>query len=491
MSFSACTISGSPGIVSVSLSGTKAIAGTQSNGIFWSTDSGQNWTQSSISGSRYIVSLQGSNGVAAYQGPPSSNAGVYYTTDGGQTWTISSDLTSGTYDSLVLLNSGLGLVSIGGPTGSLYYTLNYGVNWTQGLNIGLLTSPALSGTIGAVGTTNSAGIYYSTNVGSVAWSQTLNSTSFNSVALSGTAGIASCGGGANPALGIYYTPNVGSTNWTQSTDFNTTNFSPLALSGSNGVAVSQNSTGIYYTTNGGQNWAQSNINTGNFNSIVLSGSIGLAGSAGNGIYYTNDGGQNWTQSNINTGGSNALSVSGIQGIANGFNGPTQSFYYTSSPLCYEKNTLIKILENDEEIYKKICELKIGDMVKTYKNGYKKIKLISKFNYKCFDKTKPLNNIYKMKGHDIIITGGHSILVDELTEQEELNNRRYNYNYKIEDKKMLLACSSDKFDVLTHDVEYELYHLVLENDNIYGRYGIYINDDILSESCPENEFNKKI
>jgi hypothetical protein len=133
---------------------------------------------------------------------------------------------------------------------------------------------------------------------------------------------------------------------------------------------------------------------------------------------------------------------------------------------------------------------VGDLVKTYKNGYKQIKFMRKFNYQCLNKENPLCNLYKMKGHDIIVTGGHSILVDELTEEEKINNGRYNYNYTIDDKQMLLACSSDKFEQLHDNIEYELHHLVLENDNIYQHYGIYINDGVLSETCSESEFLKK-
>ena len=80
--------------------------------------------------------------------------------------------------------------------------------------------------------------------------------------------------------------------------------------------------------------------------------------------------------------------------------------------------------------------------------------------------------------------GHSILVDELTEQEQLNNDKYNFNNTIEDKKLLLACSSDKFEKIEDDLEYELLHFTLENDDVSANYGVYINDGILSESCSE-------
>ena len=41
-------------------------------------------------------------------------------------------------------------------------------------------------------------------------------------------------------------------------------------------------------------------------------------------------------------------------------------------------------------------LKVGDLVKTYKNGYKKINIMKSFNYKCLDKSNQLCNLYKMK-----------------------------------------------------------------------------------------------
>ena len=172
-----------------------------------------------------------------------------------------------------------------------------------------------------------------------------------------------------------------------------------------------------------------------------------------------------------------------QTIANYYDTQT----YNTQPLCYHKDTLILILENDEEMYKKISELHVGDMVKTYKSGHKKIKLINSFKYKCLNKQNPLCNLYKMKGHDIIVTGGHSILVDELTKEEEMKHQQFKFKYNIEDKHLLLSCFSDKFEKLETVEEYELFHFVLENENIYKNYGVYINDSVLSESCPEHLF----
>lgn len=164
-----------------------------------------------------------------------------------------------------------------------------------------------------------------------------------------------------------------------------------------------------------------------------------------------------------------------------------------SMICYEANTLILILENEEEVYKKVSELKVGDLVKTYKQGYKKIKLFRSFKYKPLDINNDLNLLYKHKENGVVVTGGHSILVDELTEQEKVNNlKHYGFNQTIEDKKLLLACSSDKFEKIDdYREEYNLCHFSLESDNPKEHFGVYITDGILSESCPEETLLKML
>ena len=481
----------------------------------------------------FSVSLSGSNGIASITG-----SGIYYTNNLGQNWTQSIDLTSGNFESVVLSVSN-------GITGSslsdgLYYTTNSGVNWTQsdfttgGATSGNFFTVALSGTNAIAATsTDDTGIYYSINSGQT-WTQSINLTTgnFNSVALSGSNGIA----GSNSALGLYYTTNSG-VNWTRSnltTGGPTENdFFSVFLSGTNAIAGSYTGDGIYYSTNSGQTWTQSNINSGDIYSVVLSGSNGLAGSGtnNNGIYYTTNLGVTWTQSNlasgnfmvalsgsiavatssdwfaigtgtgiykstnsgqtwtgagINSGAFNSLSLSGSRAIAGG--STNNGIYYALSPLCYEKNTLILVLENDTEVYKKISELKVGDIVKTYKHGYKKIKLIKSFNYNTHNITRFKRCMYRMKDHNVIVTGKHGLLVDELTEEEIKNIKKCGTSVRyIDDKQVLPACASDKFEKITDIFEFELWHFVLENDDESKNYGVYITDGILSESCSEKAF----
>ena len=59
---------------------------------------------------------------------------------------------------------------------------------------------------------------------------------------------------------------------------------------------------------------------------------------------------------------------------------------------------------------------------------------------------------------------------------------------IDDKKVLPTCASDKFEKITDDIDFELWHFVLENEDIDKNYGVYINNGILSESCSEAAFN---
>ena len=91
----------------------------------------------------------------------------------------------------------------------------------------------------------------------------------------------------------------------------------------------------------------------------------------------------------------------------------------------------------------------------------------------------------MKGHDIIITGRHGILVDKITDEEEENVKNCGTELRyIEDKIVLPACASDKFERIISDEEFELWHFALENEDINEVFGVYINDGILSESCSE-------
>jgi hypothetical protein len=495
MSFSVSNIS-SNNITSVSLSGSNGIASIDSGGIYYTNNLGANWTQSSgITGNFDSVFLSGSNGIAG----SSSFDGLYYSIDSGVNWTQSDFTIGGTTSGnffTVALSGTNAIAATSTDDNGIYYSINSGQTWTQSINLttGNFNSVALSsdGTKGIAGSNSALGLYYTTNSG-VTWTRSdlasggPTENDFYSVSLSGTNAIA----GSMSGTGIYYSTNSGQT-WTQ-TAVNIGDFYSVFLSGANGIAGSGNSNdGIYYTTNSGVTWTKSSLASGNF-VVALSGSIAVATSSdwfatgtGTGIYKSLDYGQNWTGAGVNSGAFNSLSLSGSRAIAGG--STNNGIYYASSSLCYEKNTLILVLENEIEVYKKICELKVGDTVKTYKHGYKKIKMIKSFNYNTYNITRLKRCVYRMKEHDIIVTGKHGLLVDELTQSEIKNIKKCGIILRnIDDKQVLPACASDKFEKITNIFDFELWHFVLENDDESRNYGIYITDGILSESCSEKAF----
>jgi hypothetical protein len=160
-------------------------------------------------------------------------------------------------------------------------------------------------------------------------------------------------------------------------------------------------------------------------------------------------------------------------------------------VCSEQDTLQpKNVNESNEIYIKIQDIKKGTYVKTYKHGYRRVDLIGHGSF--------INNpdywngcMYRMKENpELIVTGGHSILVDEMSEEEHKKNRQYFCeDIKIDDKYLLLACVSDKFEKIQNNDRYTYYHFTLENDGDDDRrFGVWANG-ILTETPSKNQFTE--
>ena len=159
-------------------------------------------------------------------------------------------------------------------------------------------------------------------------------------------------------------------------------------------------------------------------------------------------------------------------------------------LCYNSNNKHK------DIYVPIEDIKDNMWVKTYKHGYKRAKFIIKGEI-INTEYKTINKMYKYPKNnnkdlieDLYITGGHSLLYNKLTENQQNKMKRLiekhnieEYNFKIDDKYKLIAYYDDNMEEVMEDEIYNIYHLVLENENKTGNYGIYANG-ILVESTDE-------
>lgn len=159
--------------------------------------------------------------------------------------------------------------------------------------------------------------------------------------------------------------------------------------------------------------------------------------------------------------------------------------------CFVKDT--KILKSDN-FYIPIQNLQIGDIIKTL-YGNKKIIGISHMKINC--KIGKTNLIYKLAKdkeslltEDLFVTGGHSILLDSLTDIQYDKMIKY-WNpeeNKINGKYKLLACEDDRFEISSSDDGHEIYHICLETNNIYEQFAIYANG-ILTETISIEYYNK--
>ena len=156
-------------------------------------------------------------------------------------------------------------------------------------------------------------------------------------------------------------------------------------------------------------------------------------------------------------------------------------------VCFKEGS--KILTNKG--YKLIQDLRKGDLVKTLKHDYKAIDMIGKSEiYHSALQERIHNQLYKCSKskypeifEPLIITGHHSILVNDFVsdEQREKTSAELGKIYITDDKYRLPVCLDKRASVYETPGDYTIYHLALENDNYYMNYGIYANG-LLVETC---------
>jgi len=169
----------------------------------------------------------------------------------------------------------------------------------------------------------------------------------------------------------------------------------------------------------------------------------------------------------------------IQVIGNNSYNETASINFDVT--CFLEGTEILCLIDNEEKYIKIEDISDDTMIKTYKHGYKKLLLKSHQkvhnNIVCMKKDSLNNNV---PFNDLKVTTGHSMLVDNLTDDEITEIEKWNPVKKIDDKFLILSRVSKYFEEYDIKELNNVYHLILEADDLDTQYGIYANG-VLMES----------
>jgi len=322
---------------------------------------------------------------------------------------------------------------------------------------------------------------------------------------------------------IYLTSDSG-TNWNLLKTSNTGDgWKSIAVSSDgNYIAACEYGGYIYVSNDRGTTWSSHSNSSSlqNWTSITsdTTGQYLVAGADGGQVFSSKNYGVTWISQttpnsfvNTNliqrqidqrviTGGPTYVSSnsSGTNVVALINNGPLINTN-NSGPACFNEGTKILCLINNKEEYIPIETMCKGTLVKTYKHGYKKVDLIGK---NCFinNPTSKLNSMYKMEKtnnntliEDLIITGGHGIMVDELSNNEiEAYKKSGAFRGKppkIEGKILLLANLSDKCVQINNNNTFTYYHFTLENGgNDNQRYLVWANG-ILSETPSKKQYMK--
>lgn len=156
-----------------------------------------------------------------------------------------------------------------------------------------------------------------------------------------------------------------------------------------------------------------------------------------------------------------------------------SLYY----MCFLEGTNILCFNGSKEEYRKIESLRKGDLVKTFMDGYKAVDTIGFTKvYNPGNAMRSKNRLYKCTKEkypslteDLVITGCHAILVDDITDvQKERLIEEQGKIYITDNHYRLIAMVDERAEPYQEEGLHTVWHLALENENYYYNYGIFAN-----------------
>ncbi|MGD0591782.1 MAG: T9SS type A sorting domain-containing protein [Bacteroidota bacterium] len=274
-------------VMSFASDGTNIFAGTNSGGVYLSTNNGQSWSAANSGlpiGELASITINGSMIFGA-----SYNNGVYLSTNNGTSW---SAVNSGLANRNVLCVAAKDSLILAGTDNGIFLSHNNGSNWIP--TGSLLPSTNAVGKLGFGGGKIFAGMegsgdgYCSADTGK-SWTK-LNLESH---------GIITCIVIHEPYVyigtseGIFVSTDTGAT-WTHKTSINV-----YSLAVKDSVIIGTSGMSIFKSTDYGYSWVENNTTTpvgGGLYSAVSNGSSFFVGTQ-NSIFRSTDNGESWTLAN--------------------------------------------------------------------------------------------------------------------------------------------------------------------------------------------------
>jgi hypothetical protein len=306
----------SPGGISISsfaMGDAAILVGSEHNGVFRSTDDGENWTPADSGLPPFFGGEHWVNALAAYDGIffAGTATGVFRSTNNGVSWTATnSGITNDSNMWISTLLACAGGIFTGldaGLASGVFHSIDYGVHWTAaggGFGRGSVVICIIANGNSLFAGTWRQGAWLSTNDGE-SWtavdSGLPDSTTVNALAAGNGAVFASTDNGVFRSTdnGTSWTPvNSGLPKPSVFPSFYYYPFHyPLLMSGATLFAAADS--GVFRSTDQGANWTA--INSGfsqlHIQTLAANGSALFAGTDNGGIFRSTDGGTNWSPIN--------------------------------------------------------------------------------------------------------------------------------------------------------------------------------------------------